>query len=160
MNKYLIFLRPNFASKTSIKMKELRKELGQVKSINKIQTYIQTGNLIIESSESKTLIKNDNIISSNPFDSSIPKSVFVFFPIGRSLGRRKYEEEKSKMTEKSKWELINGIIYYFGEQCSPKYGPSSELNSGFISLKKKIRNLPHTARNFNTIRKIFEIANK
>ncbi|KAM9990428.1 hypothetical protein ACTFIY_006456 [Dictyostelium cf. discoideum] len=182
MNKYLIFLRSiNIASQNLIKMKELKEELSKVKSIKKIETYIQTGNLIIESLESKIVIKNDvinilsdkfsvkdpklaiynieeykDIISSNPFDLSIPKSVFVFFPTGESLDQCEYEKEKSEMTEKSKWELINGIIYYFGKQC----GPSSELNSGFKSLNKKIKNIPHTARNFNTVRKIFELANK
>ncbi|KAN0022132.1 hypothetical protein ACTFIU_004300 [Dictyostelium citrinum] len=181
MNKYLLFLRAiNIASQNLIKMKELKEELSKVKSIKKIETYIQTGNLIIESYENKIEIKKDvinvlsdkfsvkdpqlaiytieeykDILSSNPFDVPIPKSVVVFFPTKESLDQSEYEKEKPEMTEKSKWELINGIIYYFGKQS----GPATELKV-FRSLNKKFKNLPHTGRNFNTVKKMFELAKK
>ncbi|KAN0050611.1 hypothetical protein ACTA71_003746 [Dictyostelium dimigraforme] len=161
-------------------MKELREELSKAKSIKKIRTYIQTGNLIIESLENKVEVEKDvvsilsdkfnvknpklaiynieeykDILSSNPFEVSILKSVLILFPTKESLDQSEYEKEKSEMTEKSKWELINGIIYYFGRQS----GPPEEAKV-FKSLNKKFKNFPHTGRNLNTVKKMLELANK
>ncbi|KAK5581996.1 hypothetical protein RB653_003577 [Dictyostelium firmibasis] len=161
-------------------MKELKEELNNVKSIIKIETYIQTGNLIIESSEDKIIIRKEvtnilsekfnvkdpqmaiytieeykDIISSTPFELSNPKSILVLFPTQETLEQSVYETEKSEMTSTSKWELINGIIYYFGKQN----GASTEVKV-FRTLNKKFKTNPHTGRNFNTVKKMLDLANK
>ncbi|MGB1042234.1 MAG: DUF1697 domain-containing protein [Tenacibaculum sp.] len=171
MKTYIVLLRGiNVSGKNKLPMAELRQLLNELDFQN-VQTYIQSGNIILRSDESKKVIckkiKNGiktqfgydvpvlartveewkKVVANYPFPTDNPKIVaFVFL------------DQKTEITEieiKNKGEdlfkIEEDMVYFY---CSNGFGKSKLTNNVF---EKKL-NVIATTRNYKTTIKLLELA--
>lgn len=182
MNTYIAFLRGvNVGGKNNIKMNDLKLALGSI-GLNNVKTYIQSGNIIFSSSKSEemliTLIKSEikakfyintsvvirtlyeleQIISKCPFSQEqITKSQKAnaegeSFYVALLPSAPKDEELEALNVYKSDnddFKIINRHIYILLRHSIR----SSRLADKILKLDSSV-----TLRNFNTVKKICEIA--
>lgn len=177
--KYISILRGiNVSGHKIIKMSDL-KVLYEKLGFENVTTYIQSGNLIFESkltSENEIIIKiekaisdsynyevpvlvknmNDmeNIINNNPFSNQTNidvKKLHVTF-LSDNTENELIEKIKDYKSGNDKFIIDEKVIYLY---CPDGYG-NTKLNNTFFEKKLQIK---ATTRNWQTVNKLFEIAN-
>jgi uncharacterized protein (DUF1697 family) len=171
MNKYIVLLRGiNVSGKNKLPMQELRDLLNELGYQN-VQTYIQSGNIILETVEKKTeiiqkikkgiadtfgynvpvIVKTVNewekAIAKYPFSIENPKIVaFVF--LNQSTTETVIE---IKGIQDDEYQIENDLVYIY---CPNGFGRSKLT----INVFEKKLNVIATSRNYNTTKKLLELA--
>lgn len=176
MNKYIVLFRGiNVGGNNIIPMKDLREILEDIGCVE-VQTYIQSGNVVLQSAEknskkltkeiSKRVIANNGFepkvmllqlsdfqtaIKNNPFKTVEGKTLHFFFldTPSASPDLKQIEAIKSANEE---FQLINNVFYL--------YAPDGIGRSKLASKVEKCLGVPVTARNWNTVRKLISLAEK
>ncbi len=175
MQTYIALLRGiNVSGQKKIPMAELREILAQSKLEN-VKTYIQSGNVIFESSENNIsklelqiheaiksyfgfevpiLVKTPeafkNIFDACPFPEEKKKN--SYFTLLYSVPNKDLIHEAEKMSyPNEEFVITNECIYFY---CSTGYG-KAKYNNNFFERKLKTTS---TARNYKTMVKLIEIA--
>ncbi|KAF2068948.1 hypothetical protein CYY_009735 [Polysphondylium violaceum] len=171
MSKYIILARSiNIGGANVVKMAELREHLTK-KGFEKVATYIQTGNFIVQSKLDKEevsqqikdiLIEEFNvklpqlvvltkadyvaIMQNNPYD----EKCFVYFRISPDP-----IDPPTQELNGDRYQAIGGALYF-------SLGPKNRFtNSKLIRIvESKVKKVFHTARNWNTCQKLLELLNK
>ena len=171
MKKYIVLLRGiNVSGKNKLPMEELRDLLNDL-GFQNVQTYIQSGNIILDSDKGKSVTCNtikEGIqnkfgydvpviartitewkkgIASYPFSTENTKIVaFVF------LNKKVYEAKIDvKKIDQDKYLIDNDMVYI---HCPSGFGKTKLANKLF---EKKL-NVTATTRNYNTTLKLLELA--
>lgn len=175
--QYIIFLRAvNVSGKNLIKMAELKEKLAKA-GFRDVQTYIQSGNIVLQSDEdsekvatqinslilqefgldiSVFVLTEEELMSSLeacPFPSDLaPNHVFITYldnqPENTAL-------EAFKAIDLGQEEYLHkGKLFYF---YLPSGMAKSKLNNNFIEKKLKVN---ATGRNLNTINKMLTLITK
>ncbi|WP_298780412.1 DUF1697 domain-containing protein [uncultured Polaribacter sp.] len=173
MNKYIVLLRGiNVSGKNKIPMADLRQLLNDLKFHN-VQTYIQSGNIILESDKSKleicqkikggiatkfgydvpviarTIPEWKKAIASYPFLKDNSKIIaFVF--LNKKASVLKIEV---KGINNDNYHIEKDMVYIY---CPSGFGKTKLTNNLF---EKKL-NVIATTRNYNTTLKLLELAEK
>lgn len=171
MKTYIILLRGiNVSGKNKLPMADLRELLNDLKFEN-VQTYIQSGNVILDSEESKTrvcsLIKEgisskfgydvpviartvkewENVVENYPFPIDNPKIVaFVFLD-----KTSEFSEIEIKNIGDDKFKIDKDMVYFY---CPNGFGKSKITNNLFENKLK----VTATTRNYNTTIKLLDLA--
>lgn len=179
MNKYIVLLRGiNVSGQKIIKMKELQQHLLNI-GFTKVKTYIQSGNIILESDKVDIIEIKSHINSmlqkiygfsvdmyitdANYIQNSLENNLFAEFEnqnnvyLGFISGIPNEEklnkfimEYKSKRYGEELFNIINQTLYF--------YLPSGQANSKFSNnfFEKKL-GISLTTRNINTCKKLIEL---
>ena len=171
MKKYIVLLRGiNVSGKNKLPMAELRQLLNDLQFQN-IQTYIQSGNIILDSQKEKsetceiikegifaklgyeipviarTISEFKKVVDNYPFSKENEKIVaFTFLnkvPIKTTIDIKNIKEDKYKVD--------NDVVYL---NCSSGFGKTKLTNN---SIEKKL-NVIATTRNLRTTLKLLELA--
>ena len=171
MKTYIVILRGiNVSGKNRLPMAELRETLNELGYQN-VQTYIQSGNIILTSNESKTEICkkiNERIftkfgydvpvitktvsewkkaIENYPFPTENPKIVaFVF--LNQKTTATKIEVNGIKEDE---YKIDNDVIYIY---CPTGFA-NTKISNNLFERKLKVT---ATTRNYNTTKKLLDLA--
>lgn len=170
MTKYIILLRGiNVGGHRKVPMAELR-ELFTMSGFKNVQTYIQSGNMILESSynskkikttaeelilqhfgfEATTLVKTESelktIFDSCPFQNDVKEKSY-FMMLGSMPDREGLEEVSELSYKGEEINITNNCIYFFSANG---YG-RTKFNSNFFERKLKVN---ATARNYKTMLKL------
>ena len=171
MKTYIVLLRGiNVSGKNKLPMADLRNLLNDL-GFQNVQTYIQSGNIILTSEESKTAICKkikDRIaikfgynvpviaktvsewkkaINNYPFPTDNPKIVaFVF--LDKKVSETKIE---AKGVNDDEYEIDNNIVYIY---CPSTFAKTKLSNNLF---ERKL-NVTATTRNYNTTLKLLTLA--
>ena len=172
MKTYIIFLRGiNVSGQKIIKMADLRQLLGE--SFEDVKTYVQSGNIVLKSENSKTEVKNlvedliksnygfdvpalvktrpeiEEIISSCTFEEGeIEKSYFVLFYSELS---KTTEELGNPYQDDAKFTLTPNCVYLLPLKG---YG-RCKANNNFFERKLGVI---ATTRNYNTMLKLLTLS--
>ncbi|MEM8509226.1 MAG: DUF1697 domain-containing protein [Bacteroidota bacterium] len=176
METYIAFLRGiNVSGQKKIKMADLRNAL-ELAGLEKVQTYIQSGNLVFKSKEENTSVL-ENVIReqiTRDFGFDVPVMVMTANRIAqilekdpfkdlRDMGNTYYVLLKMKpdpdrvtafedMTfENEQFVVTDTCVYLY---CTAGYG-KAKLNNNFIERKLKVA---ATTRNLNTLKKMMALA--
>lgn len=174
LNTYIVFLRAvNVSGKNSIKMAELKSRL-ETYGFQQVKTYIQSGNVILQSEwdkeaiqlKIKNLIKHKfqldihvfvlsenelkSVIENNPFPTTyLPNKVFITL-----LNKNPHDEYVGKFEKldlgEEQYHINANILYFY----VPDGMANSKLSNPLIENKLKIIG---TGRNLNTMNKILEL---
>jgi len=171
MKKYIILLRGiNVSGKNKLPMADLRDLLTDL-GFKNVQTYIQSGNIILESEEGKSVTCNKikeaiqtkfgydvpviartisewkKAVAKYPFPIDNPKIVaFVF------LNKKVYETKiEVKNIDNDQYLIDNDMVYI---HCQTGFGKTKLSNNLF---EKKL-NVTATTRNYKTTIKLLELA--
>lgn len=171
-NYYAVFLRAvNVSGKNLIRMAELRDVLAK-NGFEQVQTYIQSGNLIVgtklKKEEAKAYVQKlitDHFqlsveafvwdetdvlkaLMNNPFDSALPGNR-VFITILDKTPEKKLIDTFHKIDIGTEQFHIKDNTFYF---YVPDGMAKSKLSNNFIENKLQVRS---TGRNINTMHKVF-----
>ena len=175
MGTYISMLRGiNVGGQKKLKMDGLKK-LYESLGFRQVQTYIQSGNVVFQCSgtdilkltnmieksikqsfgfEAPALIRTRDefrkLIKNNPFSGKDAGKLHVTFLSNIPVHLPKEEINKAK-GEAEEFSIIGREIYLF---CPDGYG-RSKLSNSFFARKLK---LPATTRNWNTVNKLYAIA--
>ncbi len=170
MKTYIVLLRGiNVSGKNKLPMQELRKLLNEL-NFQEVKTYIQSGNIVLNSLENKTMItsqiketlrKNfgyeisvivktikewETVIRDNPFKSKEEKQqYFTFLQEVPDLLEFQFQKEKDD------YKIQGDVVYVYVVEG---YG-KTKLNNNFFEKKLKVS---ATTRNFKTTKKLLELA--
>ena len=174
---YLVLLKGiNVGGHKKVPMAELR-DLLTKSGFENVQTYIQSGNVILQSSEKKSgkigKIIKDNILKHFGFEVSVlvllrkdlkricddypfseekkKASYFMMLHVAPSDDMIKFASEK--VYEGEDYKIINDCIYYY----SAKGFGKSKFNANFFERKLKTF---ATARNYNTMVKLLSLSSE
>ena len=171
MKKYIVLLRGiNVSGKNKIPMEDLRALLSDL-GFKNLQTYIQSGNIILESDLDKTEICKkikigikekfgfdvsvigrtikewEKIIDKYPF--SIENEKIVAFTFLNKASNEKTIAIKN--IGEDKYKIVNDIVYLY---CPSGFGKTKLTNN---IIEKKL-NIIATTRNLRTTLKLIELA--
>ena len=171
MKKYIVLLRGiNVSGKNKLPMAELRQLLNDLQFQN-IQTYIQSGNIILESDLEKNVICDiikkgikdkfgfdvpviirtnvelKKAIENYPF--SIENEKIVAFSFLNKVSKKTAIEVKN--IGEDNYKIVNDVVYLF---CPTGFG-STKLTNTIIEKKQ---NVIATTRNLRTTLKLLELA--
>lgn len=174
MKTYIALLRGiNVGGHNKIPMAELRDVLSKLGFID-VETYIQTGNIIYKSNESKpvleqkiynaikthfgfeisTLVKTKNelqhIFDACPFAQTKKESSY-FAILSKTPKPELVTEALQKTYENEEFYILNHCIYFY---CANGYG-KAKFNLNYF--EKKL-NVNATARNYKTMVKLLELS--
>lgn len=175
MNKYIVLLKGiNVGGHKKVPMIELRELLTKF-GFKNVQTYIQSGNVILESLEKLThkiediikkaileyfgfevsvLVKTredlESIFNNSPFSDEEKKASY-FMMLHDIPDEDSVKIASEKVYEGEEYQIINDCIYYY----SAKGFGKSKFNVNFFERKLKTF---ATARNYNTMVKLIEIS--
>lgn len=175
MNKYIVLLKGiNVGGHKKVLMAELRELLSNTNFQN-VQTYIQSGNLILESPEKdvkklklhmQNAIKNhfgfeisvliktpkefQQIFNACPFPKDI-KQLSYFVILDDAPNKDLLNDASVKIYDGELYEIINDCIYFYFEKG---FG-QSKFNINFFERKLKTIG---TARNFKTMVKLLSLS--
>ena len=171
MKKYIVLLRGiNVSGKNKLPMEELRDLLNDL-GFQNVQTYIQSGNIILESGEGKSVTCNtikEGI--QNKFGYDVPviartipewkKAIAKYpFPVDNTkivafvfLNRKIYETKIDVKDINDDEYLIEKDMVYI--HCPTGFGKTKLSNNLF---ERKL-NVTATTRNYNTTLKLLELA--
>jgi uncharacterized protein (DUF1697 family) len=175
MNIYIVLLKGiNVGGHKKVPMAELR-EILTTSGFENVQTYIQSGNVIIQSLEKNTqkieeIIKNAIL---NHFGFEVSVLVISRFNLKRIFDDSPFSEEKKKASyfmmlhdtpddelvkiasekiyEGEEYKIIKDCIYYFNEKG---FG-QAKFNANFFERQLKTF---ATARNYNTMVKLLSLS--
>ena len=171
MKKYIVLLRGiNVSGKNKLPMAELRDLLNDL-GFQNVQTYIQSGNIILEANEGKSVICNkikEGVLNKFGYDipviaRTIPewKKAITKYPFSINntkivafvfLNRKIYETKIDvKGINNDQYLIDNDMIYIY---CETGFGKTKLSNNLF---EKKL-NVTATTRNYNTTLKLLDIA--
>lgn len=178
--KYIALLRGiNVSGKNRIRMNELVDSF-QALQFKNVKTYIQSGNVVfdygvIDTKELASIIKKkinedfgftakvlirtkdemENIINSNPFikESNVEIDKLHITFLENIVDTTILSEIDLKKEENEKYLIISKEIYLY---CPNGYGRTKLTNAIF---EKKLKTIA-TTRNWKTVNRLFEIANK
>jgi len=175
MQTYIALLRGiNVSGQKKIKMAELRAHLADW-GFSEVQTYIQSGNIIVKDAEKDLLkiaeriregIQNvygfdvpvmvlipkdiDQVLAHNPFlPDHDPKRLYVTF-LGGTPSSMLLEQLAQKDYSPEAYALIHKHIYFF----SPSGYGRAKMNNNFFEKKLKVN---ATTRNWRTVNKLKEM---
>lgn len=171
MKTYIVILRGiNVSGKNSIPMVELR-ELVTIMGFQNVQTYIQSGNIILNSKLSKDQVieKVKNGITSK-FGYDVPVLARTIFEWEKAITNNPYPTENHKIvsftflsdvpeettievniTNSDVYTVINDMVYMY---CPDGFGRTKLTNNLF---EKKLK-VTATSRNLRTTLKLLEMA--
>ena len=173
MKTYIILLRGiNVSGKNKLPMADLRTLLNDL-GFKNVQTYIQSGNIILESEEGKSVVCNkikEGIQRKFSYDvpviaRTIPewkKAIAKYpFPIDNTkivafvfLNKKVYETKiEVKGINNDEYLIDNDMIYIY---CQSGFGKTKLSNNLF---ERKL-NVTATTRNYNTTVKLLALAEK
>lgn len=170
LQTYIILLRAiNVSGKNIIPMKDLRDLLLEL-SFNEVQTYIQSGNIVLSSSESlhrvEEIIKEGistrfqldievigrtveawkEVIAANPYKEEDPKKQYFTF-----LAHVPEQTSMEYQSPNDEYTIINDVVYLYCREGRGNTKLSNEL------FEKKLK-VPATSRNYRTTYKLWEMA--
>ena len=170
MKTYIVLLRGiNVSGKNKLPMADLRDLLNELDFQN-VKTYIQSGNIILTSEESKTAICKKikdgiftkfgydvpviaktisewkKVIKNYPFPTDNPKIVAFIF-LDKKTSETKIE---AKGIDDDEYQINNDMVYIY---CPNGFGKSKITNNLF---EKKLK-VTATTRNYNTTLKLLEL---
>ncbi|MEQ6124649.1 DUF1697 domain-containing protein [Pseudotenacibaculum sp. MALMAid0570] len=173
MNKYIILLRGiNVSGKNKLPMQELRSMLNDLGYKN-VETYIQSGNIILDTEESKNSIASkvkesiqskfgydvpvvirtveewETTIENNPYPVNEEKKLYFTF-LNEAPQNIEIEVNGAKDDEFTIWK---DVVYL---HCLGGYGKTKLSNNLF---EKKLKVIA-TSRNYRTTMKLLELAKK
>ena len=171
MKKYIVLLRGiNVSGKNKLPMADLRDLLNDLGFLN-VQTYIQSGNIILEADEGKSVICNkikEGIQNKFGYDVSViartipewKKAIATYpFPTDNTkivafvfLNKKVYETKIEVNSINSDEYLIDNDMVYI--HCPTGFGKTKLSNNLF---ERKL-NVTATTRNYNTTLKLLELA--
>ncbi len=175
MNTFIVLLKGiNVGGHKKVPMAELRELLSKLEFEN-VQTYIQSGNVILQSSE-KNILKIEETIKKKildyfGFEVSVLvisrlnlKCIFDDSPFSEEKKKASYfmmlhdipDDElvkvaSEKVYEGEEYKIIKDCIYYF---CEKGFG-QAKFNANFFERKLKTF---ATARNYNTMVKLLSLS--
>lgn len=177
MNTYIVLLRGiNVSGKNIIKMAVL-KELLAYKGFGNVVTYIQSGNIVLESiMERDEVRQNIRTLISEHFGWDISVFVLTFQEVQEALYHNPFpetaepnrvfvtfldKEPDAGATDgltamdfgPDEFKIVAGVLYFH----LPGGMAQSKMNNNFF--EKKLR-VTATGRNLNTVRKLIELAKK
>ena len=177
METYIAFLRGiNVSGQKKIKMAELRGSLESA-GLEKVQTYIQSGNLVFQSAIG-TITSLEELITAqiaNDFGFDVPVMVMSANSIAQILEKDPFKdlertgykyyvllktkpdperiaEFEAMRFENEQFVFTDVCVYLY---CVAGYG-KAKLNNNFIERKLKV---VATTRNLNTLRKMMALTN-
>jgi uncharacterized protein (DUF1697 family) len=174
MKTYIVLLKGiNVGGHKKVPMAELR-ELLTKSGFEDVQTYIQSGNVILKSSENKNIIENkiqEAIMAHFGFEVSVLtntrqglKRIFDNCPFSEEKKKASYfmmlhekpEDDivkvaSEKVYDGEEYEIIDDCIYYY---CQKGFG-QAKFNANFFERKL---NTFATARNYNTMVKLLSLS--
>ncbi|MFY0630110.1 MAG: DUF1697 domain-containing protein [Flavobacteriaceae bacterium] len=171
MTRYIVLLRGiNVSGKNKLPMQELRDLLNDLGYQN-VQTYIQSGNVILDADETKTVVCQkikegivdtfgydvpvlartisewENVIAKYPFPTENPKIVaFVF--LNQKTNETKIE---AKGINDDEYQIDNDMVYIY---CPTGFA-NTKLSNNLFERKLKVT---ATTRNYNTTIKLLALA--
>lgn len=170
MNQYLILLRAvNVGGNNIIKM-DLLKQYCADHGWKNVQTYIQSGNILLYASDAPTKVKQEmqaliqkhfnlniecfvldknklvTLLSENPFKDNIKKNTYLSILDTHPTLEDLQVLADTKLKEE-KFQLGNQCLYYF----LPEGMANTKLTNALLEKKLKIK---ATARNLNTMEKL------
>ncbi|HMB99603.1 MAG TPA: DUF1697 domain-containing protein [Flavobacteriaceae bacterium] len=177
MKTYIVLLKGiNVGGHKKVPMAELRTLLSK-SGFQNVQTYIQSGNVILQSSE-KNIQNVENIIQNailDYFEFEVSVLVKTRQELQRIFDDSPFSEEKKKASyfmmlhdtpndelvkiasekiyEGEEYKIINNCIYFF---CAKGYG-QAKFNMNFFERKLKTF---ATARNYNTMVKLLSLSSE
>lgn len=178
MNTYIALLRGiNVSGQKLIKMADLRSHLAELK-FNNIQTYIQSGNIILRSEgksaqeietlihekikekygfEVPTLVKTPqdfiDVLERNPFkeeEKTDPKRIYITFL--SNSPEPSGTDDLNKVDYSPEQYVINGNIVFF---FSPNGYGNAKMNNNLFEKQLKVN---ATTRNWKTVNVLLEMA--
>ena len=173
INRYIVLLRGiNVSGKNKLPMQELRDLLKSLEYEN-VQTYIQSGNIILESKKEKTKIaKEIKLGIDQKFGYDVPvivraleewKKIIDKIPYPLNEGKSLYftfldnVPEKTEITinklDSDEFTIINDVVYLY---CLGGYG-NTKLSNNIFEKKLGVR---ASTRNYRTTMKLLELATK
>ena len=173
MIKYIVLLRGiNVSGKNKLPMQELR-ELLKNSGFENVQTYIQSGNIILESKKSKVLIAQEiKQAIAQKFGYDVPVIIrtvdewkkitdMVTYPLNeeKSLYFTFLDSvpEKTEITinklDSDEYTIINDVVYLY---CLGGYG-NTKLSNNIFEKKLDVK---ASTRNYRTTMKLLELATK
>ncbi len=171
MKRYIILLRGiNVSGKNKLPMADLRDILHELEFQN-IQTYIQSGNIILDSEASKELICQkikEAIVTKFGYDVPVLarnveewKKTLENYPFSLEnekivgfafLDRKTQETEISiKGIKEDKYKIVDDVVYLY---CPSGFGKTKLTNN---AIEKKLQ-VTATTRNLKTTIKLLELA--
>lgn len=169
MKTYIILLRGvNVGGKNILPMKELTALLER-NGFENVNTYIQSGNVVLQSEkrpsteiekliaskfgfEPKVLVLEqsefDSAIKNNPFSPTDGKSAHFYFC--RNQPKPNIMKLKKLLAESEEYQL-NGNVFYL-------YAPNGIGRSKLVANIESCLGVPATGRNLNTVRKLEQMA--
>jgi uncharacterized protein (DUF1697 family) len=175
MKTYIALLKGiNVGGHKKVPMAELRDILTKV-GFKDVKTYIQSGNIILKTSEKsnliiETIIKN-SILDNFKFEVSVLvltrqnlEHIFNSSPFSEDKNKESYfmmlhdipnddlaKEASKKVYENEEYKIIHNCIYYYNEKGFGK----AKFNVNFFERKL---NTFATARNYNTMVKLLSLS--
>lgn len=174
MNTYIVLLKGiNVGGHKKVPMAELR-ELLTKSGFENVKTYIQSGNVILKSSEKSKTVENKiqkAIVAYFKFEVSVLvktsrelQQIFEACPFSEEKKQASYfmmlydtpnedlvKVASEKIYEGEEYKIINDCIYFF---CAKGYG-QAKFNTNFFERKLKTF---ATARNYNTMVKLLSLS--
>lgn len=172
INRYIVLLRGiNVSGKNKLPMADLRALLSELGYQN-IQTYIQSGNIILDSEKEKSILEKEikegiksrfgydvpvisrtvegviNAIENNPYPVENEKVIAVIF-LSDAVTMTAIEINKA---DDDKFTVLKDVVYIY---CPNGFGRSKLT----INVFEKKLNVIATSRNWRTTSKLLELAN-
>ena len=177
MQTFIILLRAvNVAGKNNIKMAELKSHLENA-NFHNVKTYIQSGNIIIQSDLSDSTVLSiakeiinqqfglnvhvfvlntdslQHILHNNPFQNGEEGNRVFITLLDKSPDSLELEKLACIDINDEKYVIKDNILYFY----VPQGMANSKLSNPFIEQKLKVIS---TGRNLNTMLKLSELANQ
>lgn len=153
-------------------MQELREMLNKMKYQN-VQTYIQSGNVILDSEKEKRIVENEiKLAIQNHFGYEVPVFAKTIEDFKRTIKGNPYPVTNEKIVavfflsdfstvtnieinkaEDDEFTILNDVVYIY---CPNGFGRSKLT----INIFEKKLGLVATSRNWKTTNKLLELANK
>jgi len=177
MNQYIVLLKGiNVGGNKKVPMAELRQLLADI-GFEEVQTYIQSGNVILQTEETNRLILENKIsqaildhfgfevsvlvktkeelqriFDDSPFPED-KKEASHFMMLYNTTEKELVKEASEKTYEGEEYQIINDCIYYFYEKGLGQ----AKFSVNFFERKFKTF---ATARNYNTMLKLLSLSSQ
>ncbi len=171
MQTYVMLFRGiNVGGRNILPMKEL-KSLLETKGYKNVKSYIQSGNVLVDSHEKPDdsvrlaiqskygfdpnimifeIAELETLLKRNPFSSDVGKSIHFFFCENKPNPEWEKLEQLASATERFE---LKGNVFYL-------YAPDGIGRSKLAGKIEALLGVATTARNLNTVSRIIEMAGK
>lgn len=173
MKRYIVLLRGiNVSGKNKLPMAELRDMLNELNYKN-VQTYIQSGNVILESSKTKSVTcKTIKIGIKDKFGFDVPVIARTIPEWEKAINNYPFSTENEKIVAftfleqsseetildiksigEDQYKIVNDVVYLY---CPSGFAKTKLTNN---TIEKKLKAIA-TTRNLRTTLKLLELATK